>query len=187
MTPLASEACCRCPLTRQEPADERDERNRDDDPDDEFEQRRREDQPCHDERDDADRDGEQHPHRILARVEEPPERADDGAYDDEPDPVHGHRVPRAPVHETRPHASANASSSRRSSLISSRSFAAYSKRSSSAATSISSSSVIASFSSSSRVMPSTSAPFPPRRRFPGTCGCSSWRNSAMSDTPFLIC
>src|SRR5581483_8100301 len=75
-------------------------------------------------------------------------------------------------------------SSRRSSLISSRSLAAYSKRSSSAATYISSSSVTTSFSSSSWFMPSTSRL--PRRRRVGTCGCSSARSSAMSDTPLTI-
>src|SRR5207302_1178645 len=81
-------------------------------------------------------------------------------------------------------ASASATSSRRSSLISSRSFAAYSNRSSSAAANISSSSWMASFSSSLRSMPSTWAR--PRRRRPGTVGCSRARNSAMSDTPLTI-
>src|SRR5207244_1192020 len=74
--------------------------------------------------------------------------------------------------------------SRRRLLISSRSFAAYSKRSSSAAWNISSSSVISSFSRSSRFIPSTLSL--PRRRERGTLGASSVRNSAMSETPLVI-
>src|SRR5205085_6685470 len=73
-------------------------------------------------------------------------------------------------------------SSRRKSLTSSRSFAAYSKRSSSAARYISSSSVTTSFSSSSRDIPSTFVA--PRRRLDdGTVGDSSCSSSAMSETP----
>src|SRR5262249_48628493 len=75
--------------------------------------------------------------------------------------------------------------SRRRSLISSRSFAAYSNRSSSAARYISSSSVTTSFSRSSRDIPSTLV-VPRRRREEGTVGDSSWSSSAMSETPFAI-
>src|SRR6266545_540951 len=89
---------------------------------------------------------------------------------------------REDVHQA---AAVAARSSRRSSLISSRSFAAYSKRSSSAAANISSSSSMTSRSSSLGAMPSTS--LRPRLRFDlGTVGDSSVRNSAMSETPFTI-
>src|SRR5436190_6201593 len=69
------------------PADERDEHHRDDDADDEREPTAR-DRRRDDHRDDPDREGEQPPHRIAARMQKPSEHADDCADDDEPDPVH---------------------------------------------------------------------------------------------------
>src|SRR5205809_3439955 len=125
----------------------------------------------------ADPNRGRHPdrHRIRTGDREPREAADDEAPDqDRDDEAERHDVP----------AGSAASSSRRRSLISSRSFAAYSKRSSSAAVNISSSSVITSLSSSSVLIPSTLRPS--RRLRPGTVGDSSERNSAMSETPFWI-
>src|SRR5207253_6562570 len=68
-------------------ADERNEHDRDDDADHEREPAAR-DRRGDDHRDDADHDREQPPHRIPPPMEEAPERSDDCADDDEPDPVH---------------------------------------------------------------------------------------------------
>src|SRR5205823_7674206 len=123
----------------------------------------------------ADRESQPDGHRVRPRDGEPSEPAGD-------EPREEDREDEAEVHAV---ASASALRSRRSSFSSSRSLAAYSKRSSSAAWNISSSSVTTSFSSSSRDKPSTLSA-PRRRRELGTWGCSSARNSAMSETPLTI-
>src|SRR5262249_42542789 len=112
----------------------------------------------------ADRERQPDRHRIRPRNREARERSRDEAREQDRE------------HEPAAHAGTSviADRSRRSSLSSSRSLAAYSKRSSSAAWNISSSSVMTSFSSSSRDMPSTLSA-PRRRRDVGTCGCSSAR------------
>src|SRR5438477_642448 len=127
----------------------------------------------------TDEHREPHRHRVRSGNGEARERAGHESGDEHADDRPGGDC-------AEDHAGAStARSSRRRSLISSRSLAAYSNRSSSAARYISSSSVTTSFSSSSRDMPSTFVA-PLRRRDDGTVGDSSWSSSAMSETPFAI-
>src|SRR3954468_16716026 len=72
----------------EETPDDGDEDHGDDHADDELQQRAREDDPCNHERGDSDQDRDDPAHRIGARVEEPPQRTDEGANDDQPNPMH---------------------------------------------------------------------------------------------------
>src|SRR4029079_18254217 len=82
------------------PADERNEDDRDDDADDER-QPTAGDERCDEHRDDADRNGEQPPHGVAARVQKTTERSDDRPNDDEPDEVHAASVSKGDHRKTR--------------------------------------------------------------------------------------